>query len=119
MTARNWCFTLNNYTEDELEHIRENWKLPDVSYYIAGHEVGEEDGTPHLQGYVELGGNSRRLPGAKSVLGIARIHLERRMGTREQAINYTIKEVPEGGLPLLESDITKRGSNDQGSRSDL
>lgn len=50
--AKNWCFTLNNYTEDEivsiLSYFREN-----CIKYIFETEVGE-CGTPHLQGYIEL-----------------------------------------------------------------
>jgi len=47
--ARAWCFTLNNYTEDDATNI-----LGMVSeffrYICFGREVGES-GTPHLQGY--------------------------------------------------------------------
>lgn len=50
---RRYCFTLNNWTPEELSHITqtfEKWKC----LYIMGKEVGEECGTPHLQGYVEF-----------------------------------------------------------------
>lgn len=54
--ARNYCWTLNNPTEAEtfkIAFLTENPKKC-VRFVCWGHEVGEEDGTPHLQGYIEL-----------------------------------------------------------------
>lgn len=45
---RRWCFTLNNYTNDEIHTFK--IKLED---YILGYEVGAS-GTPHIQGYCEF-----------------------------------------------------------------
>ena len=44
------CFTLNNYTDQEIDDLKSNDK---VTYLIFGYEEGENH-TPHLQGYVEL-----------------------------------------------------------------
>ena len=52
--TRNWCLTVNNYTEDDAALIQ-GWEVP---YVIYGKETGEE-GTPHLQGYVNLSRNQR------------------------------------------------------------
>lgn len=49
--ARHWCFTLNNYTEDDVgvfRSVREG-----VLYFVVGEEVGK-CGTPHLQGFVSF-----------------------------------------------------------------
>lgn len=55
---KKWCFTLNNYTKDEL-----STELPALLHqcdgYIYGEEIGELKGTPHLQGYFELKGRKR------------------------------------------------------------
>jgi len=43
--------TLNNYTPEEVAHIRNGHDC--IQYLVAGHEVGEQ-GTPHLQIYFQL-----------------------------------------------------------------
>ncbi len=49
--ARNFCFTLNNYTGEEIAILRE-WDV--VRYASIGREIGKKTGTPHLQGYLEF-----------------------------------------------------------------
>lgn len=46
--SRAWIFTINNYSEEEYKGLNE----VDAVYIIAGKEIGEQCGTPHLQGYV-------------------------------------------------------------------
>lgn len=43
MRARNWVFTLNNYTQDEIKDLAQQ------ECYLFQEETGE-NGTPHLQG---------------------------------------------------------------------
>lgn len=49
--SKHWCFTLNNYTEEEIKMIKE---IDSSIVPILGfqEEIGEETGTPHLQGYL-------------------------------------------------------------------
>lgn len=50
--AKRWCFTLNNYTEEEISAIVPLFKeYCDCAFF--SHEIGDS-GTPHLQGYVEF-----------------------------------------------------------------
>lgn len=48
MVSKTWCFTLNNYSEEELKALR---LLPDITYLLMGKEVSST-GTPHIQGYI-------------------------------------------------------------------
>lgn len=104
MTSRSYCFTLNNYTEAEIAAIN----LEKFRYIIWGREVGEE-GTPHLQGYCELG-SPQRLTAMKKL--IPRAHFERRLGNRDQARNYCMKD----GIVTEHGDWAAGG---QGARNDI
>lgn len=102
--ARAWCFTLNNYTEEEVEHIKDI----DCKYLIFGKEVGEK-GTPHLQGYIEFT-NPRSMSGVKKALN-NRVHLETRRGTSKEAADYCKKE---------DKDAFEKGKiSNPGERTDL
>lgn len=82
--SKYWCFTLNNWTEVELQEILE---IMETGKYIIGKEIGQE-GTPHLQGYYESDKKIRPLEKFKTT----RIHWEKRNGTREDNIKYCSKE---------------------------
>jgi len=47
----NWQFTINNYTNDDLEEVE--IVSAQCNYLVYGKEVGE-NGTPHLQGMLQL-----------------------------------------------------------------
>lgn len=83
--AKCWCFTLNNYSEEELCSII---CLKDLcEKLVVGKEVGEE-GTPHLQGYFKL--IEKRRPFS---LGLSkRIHFEKAKGTPLQNYAYCSKD---------------------------
>lgn len=47
----NWVFTWNNYTDEDVKTVNEDWlKLPDMRCVVYEKEVGKQ-GTPHLQGF--------------------------------------------------------------------
>jgi len=102
MSTRNTCFTLNNWTEIEKEEVKK-W---DCKYLIFGEEIGD-NGTPHLQGYVEWK-NPKRFTTLKKMN--ERIHWENRKGTSDQAAVYCTK-----GINIYE--IGERSN--QGKRTDL
>lgn len=88
---KNWCFTLNNYTDEQ--HGTLMLGIKEFSYVITGMETGEK-GTDHLQGYFELK-KKITLSGLKKLLtsyGLKGAHLEPRMGTQEEAIVYCQKD---------------------------
>ena len=84
MRSRAWCYTLNNYTEEERDAARQLA----CEYHIFGYERGEE-GTPHLQGYIHYS-TLKSLTQMKKVM--PRAHWEPRRGTVDQAVEYCKKE---------------------------
>jgi len=85
--SKRWCFTLNNYTEEEygdiLQTIKEKCKI-----YIIGKEIGEQNKIPHLQGYIEFNENRRPLETFK----IKRIHWEKAKGDKIENYKYCSKQ---------------------------
>jgi len=84
--SRYWCFTLNNYTDEDQARLR----AVDCTYLIFGREVGEQ-GTPHLQGFV-ITHTRIRLAQVKVLLGTDRVHVEKARGSPEQADDYCKKD---------------------------
>lgn len=81
---RNFCFTINNYTNDDIQLMK---TLP-YQYLIYGYEKGENN-TPHIQGYCELN-KKMRFKALKEI--IPRAHIEHRKSTSEKASTYCKKE---------------------------
>ncbi len=112
--TQRWCFTLNNWTEAEKGTLKDGCQ--GLQYLIFQTEVGE-NGTPHLQGYMEFT-NKRSMLGIKQrSFKIARLHLEPARGTAEQCIAYCSKDdtFDEGER----YSFGEPGRCDQGTRSDL
>lgn len=87
--AKRWCFTLNNFSPQEYQHIADAYGSGTLEYIVAGRETGES-GTPHVQGFVCF--NSRvSLQHVKSFLG-ARLHCEVSRGTPQEASDYCKKD---------------------------
>jgi hypothetical protein len=106
--AHNWCFTINNYNDDELQALRGSVERL-CRYAVVGKEVGES-GTPHLQGYVQFT-QRYRLTGVAKLAGFARAHLAVSRGTPEQAADYCKKD---GDIAFEFGSISH-----QGQRTDL
>ena len=101
--SRGWCFTLNNWTQEEYDAL----SSIECEYIIYGKEVGEECGTPHLQGYVYFA-NPRVMP--KKL--IPRAHWEAQCAkSNQQASDYCKKQ---------DKNAFVRGTlPNQGKRNDL
>lgn len=91
--AINWCFTLNNPTDAEKTALLSFHRIYDklVQYLVFQEEKGEEEQTPHFQGYMELT-SQKRIPYLTKRLHSTRYHFEMRRGSQAQAIAYCKKE---------------------------
>ncbi|AUM61842.1 Rep [uncultured virus] len=87
--ARNWCFTLNNPSEDVIQNIPSILSKEENIRYACGQLEMGESGTRHIQGYIEFK-RSYRLQSLRKLLAGA--HFEARRGTREQARDYCRKK---------------------------
>ncbi|AGC55146.1 replication associated protein [Cyanoramphus nest associated circular X DNA virus] len=102
---KRWCFTVNNYTEDEFNSIKQNFCERVAKFAVMGREIGS-GGVPHLQGFISLQ-NKVRLTGIKAIVG-QRAHVEPAKGTDQKNLEYctkscgvdgaTIYGVPAGGV---------------------
>lgn len=81
--SRAYCFTLNNYTDDQLAAVRSL----DCQYMVFGYEECPTTGTPHLQGYVYFK-NARNLSALVKVLPG---HLTPADGSATDNFNYCTK----------------------------
>ena len=91
-----WCFTINNWTPEDEECLA---LLTGHKYIVFGRETGE-DGTPHLQGFVQF--KSQRTLSSMSK-ALPRAHLEVTKGRPDQAAEYCKKDgdfYEEGEVPL-------------------
>lgn len=111
--AKHWCFTLNNYTDDDIAGLEAlGSERPELSYLIFAKEVGES-GTPHLQGYISFT-KRKTLASVKGTIS-ERAHLEVSRGTPKQASEYCKKP------DTSPDDIFEYGTlpGGQGARIDL
>lgn len=111
LQVRNAVFTINNPDKD-LEFENNSC----VRGCIWQKEKGES-GTEHFQGYIEFT-KKMSFKAIKEVLG-ERAHVEQRMGTREQAINYCQKADTRIDGPWTFGDMKLDKPGKQGDRSDL
>nr|WQH26039.1 MAG: replication-associated protein [Longfin eel circovirus] len=87
VSVRRVCFTLNNYTEEDLRFIQKNFKSVS-KYLIVGKEVGQ-NGTPHLQGFINLK-KKTHFNSVKKLL--PRAHIDKAKGTDQHNKDYCSKQ---------------------------
>lgn len=88
--SKNFCFTLNNYSEDEVKALRSTIPVHPIRWIGFEEEVGES-GTPHLQGVMVLY-TKATLASFKKLDCLKRAHLEVMKGRIEHSEVYCSKE---------------------------
>lgn len=81
--AKNWVFTINNYTEE----IENRLKELECEWMVYGHEIGEQ-GTPHLQGAISFKGRRD----GKALGKLFPWHIEIMRGSCQDSKTYCTKE---------------------------
>lgn len=89
---RNWCITIFDYDLDEIDMYDKQY----IKYIIMQEEECPKTNKKHLQGYVEFT-KSVRFTYVKDVFGQS-VHVEKRRGSQEQAINYCKKDETSTGF---------------------
>ncbi len=84
--AKNWAFTINNYVDDDAEKLDFIFSQGHANYLVYGFEVGEE-GTPHIQGYVQFK-KRLRFNQVKQMVG-GRAHLDEEYQNSTPVANQT------------------------------
>lgn len=105
--GKNWCFTLNNYTNEDVDSLQNLVGTHECVYIIFGKEVGDS-GTPHLQGFVSFSKRTYLTEVKKRISDRAHLELARMV---PESIEYCKKEgdvYEEGAIPI-----------GQGKRSDI
>lgn len=87
-TLRRFCFTLNNYTEEDERRIQTNCAL--FKYIVYGREKAPNTSTIHLQGFGNLK-KPTRFNRIKEIIG-ERAHIESAKGTDEDNKRYCTKD---------------------------
>lgn len=85
--TRDFCFTLNNWTEGEAEAIL----AISCKYVCFGKEVAPGTGTPHLQGYIYFAQPKGQVA-VRALIPRAHVEARSRNSSAAQAIAYCRKE---------------------------
>lgn len=86
--AKRWVFTWCNYPKNALKELLVPKFNSLGASYIIGKEIGKENLTPHLQGYVEFPNKLRPI----ETIRLPQIHWSLAMGNKQQNIEYCSKE---------------------------
>ena len=89
--SRAWCFTLNNYSSDDIALLLGKVEDGFFRYVTFGEEVGE-NGTPHLQGFAYFADAKSMSAIIKKLRGLSHpAHWEKMVSTPDKCIAYCHK----------------------------
>lgn len=85
--SKSWCFTLNNYSQSDKDCILAQMITSKLEY-IMGFEIGKENNTPHIQGYIYSKKKIRPFETFKN----KKIHWEKCKGSKIDNFRYCAKD---------------------------
>lgn len=89
--VKKFCFTLNNYTEEETKNLINIAVSVLNCKYVFGFEIGEECGTPHIQGFLMLD-KKKTWDSMRKYLNNPRISIRQCRGSEKANIKYCTKD---------------------------
>lgn len=110
--SRNWCFTLFDYDDNKIEHL----KRMDAVNVVFQEEVCPKTKKKHLQGHI-IWKNAKSMTACKKAMNSNSAHVEVMKGTPKQSLMYCTKDETriEGGVRVEVGEIPCG----KGTRSDL
>ncbi|AXH73075.1 MAG: putative viral replication protein [Capamivirus cipi] len=99
---KNFCFTWYDVNKFDAFFDKDLDRLG-IQYIVMGREFGGRNGKEHLQGYCELKKAKRFTTIKNMIFEDKKVHIEERMGSQEQAIDYCKKDGDwrEWGTPFV------------------
>ena len=88
--VKRYCFTLHNWTQDELNKMI---KIANSAceIYVFGKEICPETERPHIQGYINLK-KKKSWEATKKLFGLDRLHIESCNGSEKANIEYCMED---------------------------
>ncbi|HHZ96787.1 MAG TPA: hypothetical protein EYN67_14840 [Flavobacteriales bacterium] len=101
--SRNWMWTINNWTDDDVEQLAALYDGDNnLTYLVCGKEHAPTTNTPHLQCYAQWSGKSSGQRYSYISKRLTRAAHIKRMYSNPQACNtYCLKEIKKEGDPFL------------------
>ena len=101
-------FTINNYTQDDINRLQDLYAQDKVRKLIVGKETGKQ-GTPHLQGYIQF--DKRQVRRNVEIWLGGRAHLEQAARSPQENYRYCTKEgsiLFNKGFDMIMKDMQKQ-----------
>lgn len=115
MTTRHACFTIFNFEIQALKDLCTSLvEEGKVRYVVWQVEKAPTTDKKHVQGYVEFP-KPKKITGIKTLFNDNTMHIEKRMGTRDQARAYCMKKDTQQDGPF---EFGEWGAGGQGARND-
>ena len=104
--AKNWCFTLYEYTSVPVYESLPEW----ATYMVFQEEKCPKTERLHIQGYVQLV-SQKRMTAMKKIMNSNTVHLSIARGSAKQNRLYCMKEETRNAGPWEYGEYIEKGSN--------